>query len=328
MNLGEILAGGQERRKKLDQTLGETLSYYLGPTGIPQRLAALGVLNPVNDMEQASQKAKTVFSPDATGRERLDAGVGMVTDMATVLAPAAATNRVGGDATAAVVDSLLGIGNTTREGLQDAGRRFAGDEAGALRLYPGDYIGQHSAPSLDVGASLDNPTVMFGGDDIYSSNAMRYFGTGMDDADRESLAAIMRAKGKPGRNVTVYRAVPKDAPNEIGAGDWVSTSRAYAKDHGEASLGGRGNYKIVKEIVSADELATDGNSINEWGWWPSKSRLEYALTEGRVKKADRAKIEEYLKSLGAVGAAAPLGALLANYDQDAEQRKLRDYLQQ
>lgn len=285
---------GQKRRAALEQGL----MHYVPPE-LRGWLGAASMFNPVTDMEQAGQKARIVASPDATGQERFNAGVGMVTDMATVVAPAYGASKVGTNATAATIESLLGFGAPAREGLQDAGRRFAADESGALRLYPGDYIGQHSAPSLDVGASLDNPTVMFGGDDIYSPNAMRYFGTGMDNADRESLAAISRAKGKPGRSVTVYRAVPKDAPNEIGAGDWVSTSKAYAKDHGEANLGGRGNYKIVKETVSAGELATDGNSLNEWGFWPSRGRLEYALTEGRVKKADRAKIEEYLKTLSA-----------------------------
>jgi hypothetical protein len=52
----------------------------------------------------------------------------------------------------------------------------------------------------------------------------------------------------------------------INPGDWVTTSRRYAKSHGESTL--RGKYKIVSKKVKANELATDGDSIHEWGWNP------------------------------------------------------------
>lgn len=51
---------------------------------------------------------------------------------------------------------------------------------------------------------------------------------------------------------------------KINNGDWVTTSRLYAKHHGESNL--NNNYKIVTKTVKASQLYTDGNSIFEWGY--------------------------------------------------------------
>lgn len=51
---------------------------------------------------------------------------------------------------------------------------------------------------------------------------------------------------------------------KINNGDWVTTSKMYAKQHGESNL--NNNYKIVTKTVKASQLYTDGNSIFEWGY--------------------------------------------------------------
>lgn len=50
----------------------------------------------------------------------------------------------------------------------------------------------------------------------------------------------------------------------INNGDWVTLSKAYAKEHGEGALNGK--YKIVSQKVPARKLFTDGNSIHEFGY--------------------------------------------------------------
>lgn len=66
-------------------------------------------------------------------------------------------------------------------------------------------------------------------------------------------------------NITVYRAVSKSLKGTgIANGDWSTTSLTYAKQHGEAHLDG--DYKVVKKVVKAKDLFTDGNSIHEWGY--------------------------------------------------------------
>jgi hypothetical protein len=127
-----------------------------------------------------------------------------------------------------------------------------------------EYAGSHRAPKIEDGATLDNPTVVFGAD-IYSPRARQYFGTGNDLMDAESIRTIQKMRGNPNAEVLIYRAIPKSVNSGLNSGDWVTTSRQYAIDHGDSALGG--DYKIVEKKVKASELATDGNSIHEWGWW-------------------------------------------------------------
>jgi hypothetical protein len=53
----------------------------------------------------------------------------------------------------------------------------------------------------------------------------------------------------------------------IKPGDWVTTVRAYAVEHGQSLL--QGKYKIVTATVPAKTLFTDANSILEFGYDPS-----------------------------------------------------------
>jgi hypothetical protein len=60
-----------------------------------------------------------------------------------------------------------------------------------------------------------------------------------------------------------------DTPEEkytINPGDWVTTNRDYAKEHGKDNL--NNNYRILRKTVLAKHLYTDGNSIHEYGYHP------------------------------------------------------------
>lgn len=124
----------------------------------------------------------------------------------------------------------------------------------------------HTAPNAHDGYSVtgDNLAEMVG-DDIYSSEAEMYFGTGDERADRESINQIRRMKNRPNAEVTIYRAIPKSFKGTaIGDGDWVSLSRTYTEQHGENTLDG--DYKIAMKKVKANELYWNGDSINEFGY--------------------------------------------------------------
>ena len=56
----------------------------------------------------------------------------------------------------------------------------------------------------------------------------------------------------------------REKPFKINNGDWVTTSKEYAKMHGESNL--NNNYRILTKVVKASQLYTDGNSIFEWGY--------------------------------------------------------------
>lgn len=164
-----------------------------------------------------------------------------------------------------------------------AGEAVTVEQASGGMADPGDYRGGHTAPSRDPESesSLDNPNGIWP-DDIYDPRVnRRYYGTGSGDpdfeqADRESLAAIVAARGKPDMTVTVYRAVPsEDADAGIIPGDWVTLSRKYADIHGISNLGGWEDpsaYTILEKQVRAGDLFTDGD-IWEWGWDPEPAGM-------------------------------------------------------
>ena len=59
---------------------------------------------------------------------------------------------------------------------------------------------------------------------------------------------------------------PSNQTNKINAGDWVTLTREYAKDHGESAL--NGEYKIISQKVKAKDVFTNADSIHEFGYQP------------------------------------------------------------
>lgn len=103
--------------------------------------------------------------------------------------------------------------------------------------------------------------------DVYSANALRYYGTGEEKMDREALAVLSRVVGRADKQVRIYRAVEKDSKAKgIQPGDWVAIVKGYAVEHGKAALGG--NYRIQEKLVMAGEVFTSGDSWLEWGYHP------------------------------------------------------------
>ncbi len=118
------------------------------------------------------------------------------------------------------------------------------------------------SPAFDVTMNGTYP------DDFYGINGLRYYGTGYDALDAETYSTLSRLANRPNALVTVYRAVEKDAKGKINPGDWVTTSRAYAKEHGQGAL--NNNFKIVKSTVKARDIWTAGDSMLEWGYHPQE----------------------------------------------------------
>lgn len=135
-----------------------------------------------------------------------------------------------------------------------------------IRFMP-DYSGEHRAPRRDSGAPMDNLKDVYP-DDVYGPNAARYYGhESGSQTDKAAVRIIQATKGKPDALVKVFRAIPKSIQlNEINPGDWITTIKSYAVQHGEGPLGG--DYKILEKTVPAGDLYTDGNSIFEFGYDP------------------------------------------------------------
>lgn len=133
-----------------------------------------------------------------------------------------------------------------------------------IDIVESDYRGQHGAPDREDGAPLYS---LISGEiypaDVYGPNGRRYYA-----ADTPEAYSICRAfAGRPNKMITIYRAVPKSLHgSKITPGDWVTITRAYAREHGRESL--NNDFKILTKTVSARDIYTAGDSLDEWGYDP------------------------------------------------------------
>ena len=146
-----------------------------------------------------------------------------------------------------------------------------------------DYRMAHQ-PRSD-GARLDDMTGggEFFPDDIYSPQGLRLYGNPKNIFDRESFDIIQSVKGKPEAEVTIYRAVPDEENiTTINEGDFVTLSKNYAEIHGESGYGrsGQDKGKILSKKVKVKDLRSDGNDLNEFGYFPQNK------TDEGIKKID------------------------------------------
>lgn len=147
----------------------------------------------------------------------------------------------------------------------------------------------HSAPVYDeTGEDKSMVDVANNRDQIRESlNAQ--FRMNRTQSRDESIAAIQGALAAIDRGenptVTIYRAVPKSLrEGRVRNGDWVTLSESYADNHGKHVLG-IGDYRIMKEVVPAENLYWDGNDINEWGY-DDRSDYRYRNTKNNRKLND------------------------------------------
>lgn len=162
--------------------------------------------------------------------------------------------------TTELVSSAVNPATATKAALAKSGLLVApmlsvGKKATSKIPVVEDYRGSHLAPNAArYGATLDN----LGGimpENVYSSKGIGLYGLGDRQIDSQWFAAAYKAKGKPDAEVTVYRAVPKGV-KDINNGDWVTTSKNYAQNHGESALGG--DYEIISKKVKAKTLSSEG----------------------------------------------------------------------
>jgi len=150
------------------------------------------------------------------------------------------------------------------------------------------YRVQHQAKGYDDGdpIRLDNLTKSIDGgeagypDDFYTPKGRMLYAPPArfpDDeygiANTQSYDAILKAKGNPAAEVTIYRAVPNEENiTKINEGDFVTLSPKYAELHGASGYGSRGEDagKILSQKVKVKDLLWDGNDVNEFGFFPKK----------------------------------------------------------
>lgn len=124
-----------------------------------------------------------------------------------------------------------------------------------------DYRMQHQAPDSDYGAPLhDVENIM---PDFYTHP--HYYDHGQEHL-HESISKIFSARGNPEKKVRVYRALPAEhAHKGFNTGDWVSTSKSYARDHARVNSDPKHDWPVISAMVPAKHLHTEGD-VHEWAY--------------------------------------------------------------
>lgn len=91
-----------------------------------------------------------------------------------------------------------------------------------------------------------------------------------------------RAVSSPKDTITIYRAVPENAGDEIRIGDYVALDKRYAQMHLESVLEGEQgvNGKIISKTVPKKDVIWGNADFTEWAYSPKDLRDKYpSLTD-------------------------------------------------
>jgi hypothetical protein len=123
-----------------------------------------------------------------------------------------------------------------------------------------DYRMQHQAPDADYGAPLHDVEKHM--PDFYEHPEYYHYG---QEHFHDSASVIRAARDQPEKMIHVYRALPAEhAHKGIRPGDWVSTSKDYARGEGRMS-DSKNDYPVIRARVPAKHLHTEGD-VHEWGY--------------------------------------------------------------
>lgn len=126
------------------------------------------------------------------------------------------------------------------------------------KLLPKDYGLTHRPMTEEGGASRLHEAYKSFGEDVYSPQAMQYFGSGAP-GEKASLSMIQRMRDRPDELVTIYRGVPKDVKGaSINPGDWVALDPKVASEYG----------RVISMKVPASHVTTWPDSLAEFGYYP------------------------------------------------------------
>lgn len=129
-----------------------------------------------------------------------------------------------------------------------------------------DYRMSHRAPDHLSGSPLYDLTL--NGTyppDFYSMHGLKYYG----DVDNPGIYHLVcNFRNKPNARLVIYRSIPANLEGKIriNIGDWVSLTKQYVVAHGKAEF--KGKFKILTKTVSARDVFTSGDSLEEWGYDP------------------------------------------------------------
>ena len=126
-----------------------------------------------------------------------------------------------------------------------------------------EYGTAHRPPGPEDGAPLYDLTK----NGVYPEDAYthpNYYTTG-HPLDMVAWGLAAQKRGRPESPVWIYRAAPCDV-RMINSGDWVTTVRRYAREHGKHDSDPARDMCVGVAKTRARCIHTDGNSLFEWGY--------------------------------------------------------------
>lgn len=126
-----------------------------------------------------------------------------------------------------------------------------------------DYRMQHRPPDTDFGSPHHDISedVMPG---LYDNP--EWHDHSGEPSYWDAFRHVLRTRGKPEAKVTIYRSLPAEHAHQgFRPGDWVSTSKEYARRHGQQS-DPEHDWPVIRTTVPAKHLQTEGNDLREWGY--------------------------------------------------------------
>ena len=141
----EARRGNREWLDSQNAAISEALRYYLGPTGIPERLGLLAESTPTAGLERAGTESSRMFAPGLSGWDRMAAAGNMLSETA-----GAGAGLLGMPAAGRMADDLV-------EAAAPAVRQFGVSDEGALRYRrdASDIFGAAPAPAPAAGNGVE-----------------------------------------------------------------------------------------------------------------------------------------------------------------------------
>jgi len=127
-----------------------------------------------------------------------------------------------------------------------------------------EYRGENRPVADARGAARLHDLESAFGDDIYSENALQYFGSG-DSREKDVVRILNNVKGDPDAEVTIYRGVPGNV-DTINNGDWVTLIESVAQDYADLMDDG----KVIEKTVKAGDVTSWADGLLEFGYFPQE----------------------------------------------------------
>jgi hypothetical protein len=259
---------------KIAKMRGFDLDYYLGPTGIPDRLRALNsMLNPVETLGGSMRASQRMLAPDTAPMGRVQAAGDMLSGVAGFAAPMVAASKVGVPAASAVADAFTGLST----GAQKAGATVVDrlNQPGPMPTLYSNPIPGLMGPKKGIKAYHGSPHSFdkFSMDAIGTGEGAQAYGHGLYFAENEGVARGYRENLSFGAKID---GKPLYTPDDA-AFENMPDSQRWIERNALDTLSAH-NYDPVKALADGGASYADDPKL----WADVQDRIKELSAQGEI----------------------------------------------